>query len=387
MHQPPENLRLLLETNNWEAQEIICCYERPVRYARMFSDVAFINVGFSGILLEQLTDSEIQRDFKGICDIEEMLRQYRQTAQIEIIGMGYYHPIFPLIPIEDWKAQLIRGRDKAKEVFGVYPRGFWPSEMAFCMEMIPALRQAGYEYVIVDSVHIKPEGKENKKRDINLYIPYLARYEGYEITIIPRSRDISNAQESGLNPGWFENEVSAKTASLQSPVLVTTWSDGENGGWFRQMSEEAGFWGYFFAPYMERVREKSAGIHPVRLSDFINEYPPKEYVFVQTGAWNVGNTSGFDFSQWSGSPAQKRAMEEVWGVSKELHAIEKEIETKIHELKKPEQARSLLSQAHELLLKSETSCYFFWGDAWITKVYDHTKPARTLLKQIGGMLA
>jgi len=54
MHQPPGNLKLLIEENDWEAQQIIRCYERVPRYANAFRDVARIHVGFSGILLEQL---------------------------------------------------------------------------------------------------------------------------------------------------------------------------------------------------------------------------------------------------------------------------------------------------------------------------------------------
>ncbi|MBN2372507.1 glycoside hydrolase family 57 [bacterium] len=390
MHQPPDNLRLLLDTNNWEARQIACCYERPVRYAQRFADVAYLNIGFSGILLEQIADPQIQKEFKQMCDLEAALDQYRKCRNIEIIGMGYYHPIFPLIPVEDWASHLEMGRRMAKDIFGVEPSGFWPSEMAFSMEMIPALKQAGYEYVVVDSVHIRHEDVDDRKADKYKdfgYMPYKARHGGYEIVVVPRSRDISNAQESGLDQSWFENEVISKTASVKGLALVTTWSDGENGGWFRQMDEGSGFWGHFFAPYMERVRSEDFPIKPVRISDFINEYPPEGYVFVQTGAWNVGNTSGFDFSQWSGSSSQKRAFEEIWGLSREFHRIEKEVEDRINEIKNPYQARSLLSKAHNWLLRAETSCFFFWGDAWISKVYDQTKPARILLRQIGEMLA
>ena len=52
MHQPPGNLRLLIDSNEWEAEQIVRCYERVPRYAAMFADVARIHVGFSGILIE-----------------------------------------------------------------------------------------------------------------------------------------------------------------------------------------------------------------------------------------------------------------------------------------------------------------------------------------------
>jgi len=382
MHQPPNNLKLLIETNQWEAKQIILCYERPLRYAHQYKESARLNIGFSGTLLEQLTDPHIVDRYRQIIDLPQMLAAYREVENIEWIGMGYFHPIFPLIPMEDWELQLLRGREKIKEVFGKEPCGFWPSEMAFCMEMIPSLKRCGYEYVVVDSVHIKaPEGKS---REDTTYQPHLARYEEYEITIIPRDRDISNAQESGMDAGWFKNELEYKTKFASSPCLVTTWSDGENGGWFRQIAEEAGFWGHYFAPYMDKVISQEVTITPVMISDYLNRNKPTNSVEVQTGAWNVGTTSGYDFSQWAGSEPQKKAMKEVWEISTHYHQL-MEQSTQVGKVYTAK-VESLLRQAEHWLLRAETSCYFFWGDAWLQKVYDNIKQARHFLTEAGHLL-
>jgi len=382
MHQPPNNLRLLIDTNEWEAKQIILCYERPLRYANQYKDVARLNIGFSGILLEQFTDPYIVDRYRHIIDLPQMLAAYREVENIEWIGMGYFHPIFPLIPMEDWEIQLSRGREKVKEVFGKEPCGFWPSEMAFCMEMIPSLKRCGYEYVVVDSVHLKvPKGESREK---TTYQPHLACYEGYEIIIIPRDRDISNAQESGMDAEWFKNELESKTKFANYPCLVTTWSDGENGGWFRQTAEEAGFWGHYFSPYMEKIKSQKVKVTPVMISDYLNSNKITDSVEVQTGAWNVGTSSGYDFSQWEGSESQKKAMKEVWDISKLYHQlmekniqVEKEYSTKIEHL---------LKQAEDWLLQAETSCYFFWGDAWLPKVYDNIKQARHFLMEAEHLL-
>jgi hypothetical protein len=49
MHQPPGNLMLLIESNPWQAEEIIRCYQRVPRYAGQYRDVARLHVGFSGV--------------------------------------------------------------------------------------------------------------------------------------------------------------------------------------------------------------------------------------------------------------------------------------------------------------------------------------------------
>ena len=145
MHQPPGNLKLLIESRPGEAEQIILCYERAARYAQQYSDLAHFHLGFSGALLEQLLDPAVVDAYRHILDIPEMLERYREATNIELVGMGYYHPIFPLIPKADWDEQLARGRSIIEQAFGRAPRGFWPPEMAFSMEMIPALVKVGYE--------------------------------------------------------------------------------------------------------------------------------------------------------------------------------------------------------------------------------------------------
>jgi len=377
MHQPPGNLQLLIDSNEWEAQQIIRCYERAARYAHSYSDVGRLHVGFSGILLEQFRDARIVDLYRRFVDIPAMLESYRTAANVELIGMGYYHPIFPLIPPEDWEDQLVSGRQIMEETFGRAPRGFWPPEMAFCMDMVPALAKVGYEYVVVDSVHVKPAKKAAGRVDI--YASHMARYNGASITVVPRDRDLSNAQESGLDPGWFANEVIRKVAELPDPRadrLVTTWSDGENGGWFRQMDEGAGFFGHYFAPYMERVRAADYPARPIHISEFLKAHAPRTEAFVQTGAWNVGPTSGYDFSQWSGSEARQKALQKIKELSGRYWQI-RNSRTKLSEKEKEE-----LSKARHMILEGETSCFLFWGDSWVPKLRERTDVAEELLGKV-----
>jgi alpha-amylase/alpha-mannosidase (GH57 family) len=373
MHQPPGNLQLLIVANPWEAEQIIRCYERVPRYADQYKDVGFLHVGFSGILLEQFLDPIIVDAYRHIIDIPAMLENYRTATNVELIGMGYYHPIFPLIPKQDWQDQLWRGREIMQQVFGRAPKGFWPPEMAFTMEMIPALLKAGYQYVVVDSVHVKPQDGIQ-----DIYQPYLACHEDQCITVIPRDRDISNAQESGLNPSWLANEIQHKVQQSprpQAPRLVTTWSDGENGGWFRQTDENSGFFGFFFAPYMEQIRLGQYPSQTVSLSTYIDQHAPQTQAKVQTGAWNVGSTSGYDFAQWAGSETQRQALAKVVEVSQRYHRLAQSPASN------PARGE-LLAQARQVLLEAETSCYLFWGDSWIPQLYARTQQVENLLDRI-----
>jgi alpha-amylase/alpha-mannosidase (GH57 family) len=113
---------------------------------------------------------------------------------------------------------------------------------------------------------------------------------------------------------------------------------------------------------MDRVRSGATPIRPVLLSEFLDRHPPERRADVRTGAWNVGNTSGYDFSQWAGTDQQRRAIEKIFDVSRRYWNLAKgEV---------PAQSRSTLKAAREIILEGETSCFLFWGDAWVPKLYE-----------------
>ena len=182
-----------------------------------------------------------------------------------------------------------------------------------------------------------------------------------------------------MDATWFSQEVQHKVKNSphpEQPRLVTTWSDGENGGWFRQMSEESAFYGRFFMPLINKIRSGEVPIKSVSLSHYLQEHPPTESVFVRTGAWNVGTTSGFDFSQWAGSELQKQGAETIRQVSQrywQLWASSEQL---------PEADKKTLKDARELILEGETSCFLFWGDNWVPKLYERIDPAMALLNGI-----
>jgi peptidoglycan/xylan/chitin deacetylase (PgdA/CDA1 family) len=382
MHQPPGNLELLWREQQWEARQIMLCYQRPLKYAQRFRNQGRFHVDFSGILLEQLLDPVVNVMYREVVDIEAMLAGYREATNIELLSTGYYHPIFPLIPEHDWPDQLHRSIELMERLFGRRPRGFWPPEMAFSMEMIPVLAKAGFEYVVVDHVHLLPE-EETTAEDAATH-PCLVHHMGAEIVVVPRHRDLSNAQESGLAPEWLADQIARRAASLHGPALFTTWSDGENGGWFRQTAEEAGFWGHFYAPYMEGVKAGHYPLTPILISDYLADYPPEHAAEVRTGAWNVGTSGGFDFSQWAGSPAQKAVLAQVWRSSERCRHLQRKLASLGDG--PPEEARRLLQSAHDSILRAETSCYFFWGDSWTPKAREHLNLAERDLQRARELL-
>jgi len=378
MHQPLGNLLALHNSEeHWEARQILWCYDRTTRMLEGYEDVARLHLSFSGTLLKQFEDPAIRETFHDVVSVEDFLNRYRRS-NIEILGSGLYHPVYPLIPAADWDAQTSWWKGLGRHLLGREGfQGFWPPEMGFCMEMIPMLKRQGYRYVVVDCWYIKP--KRKMRWEEVRYRPHLAWYEGAEIIVVPRDRELSNAQQSGLDPGWFQHEIYERTKGCDFPALVTTWTDGENGGWFRTVHVEGGFWGFFYHPILNRCREEKAGFTPIHISQYLDRYPPTEEVEVYRGAWNTGHHWGGDFAQWTGSLLQKKGWDEIHNASAYYQRVKRTFDEGSPSMANREEAYHLITEAYDHILKAETSCHFFWGSRWVHRSFDELEQAYRLL--------
>jgi len=362
LHQPPDNLRNLLNDGNWEAKEILYALDRIPRSLWGSEDVARVHLSLSGTLLETLNDPGFQQRVYGVVDCGSMLWHFQNQGLFEILGTGFYHPVLPLIPEADRHRQLQRWLGIASHILW-RPRfqGFWPPEMGFSMELIPLLRSFDYRYVLVDSEHVEPVTPMSWQE--LRYRPHIARHGEDEIVVIVRDRDLSNAQEAGMDVDWFDNEVAERTKWCDFAPLVTTCTDGENGGWFRNTTAGTNFWSAFYLPFLERVRAGRSAVSPTFISDYLNMHGAHGEVRVHTGAWNTGWHNGHGFTQWTGSERQRTA----------LGAIET-LSTAVQDTVRQAAERGIaddagfqrdLEEATWRLLRAQTSCNFYWGEDWV----------------------
>ncbi|MEO5366127.1 MAG: hypothetical protein H7831_07180 [Magnetococcus sp. WYHC-3] len=384
LHQPSGNLEFLLNHQPWEAEQILYAMDRIPRFLWNYQDVGRVHLSLSGTLLEVLSNPAFQRRVYGTVDCGSLLWYLQNQSIIDILGTGYYHPVFPLIPPADWPEQLKRWQGIGKQLFW-RPQfsGFWPPEMGFSMEMIPLLAHMGYRYVLVDSAHVEPVGRMSWPE--LRYRPHVARYGDAQIIVVVRDRELSDAQESGMEYAWFKSEVEERTRWCDFPPLVTTATDGENGGWFRDSSMQANFWGVFAAPMLESARQNPKAVRPIFIHEYLDRYGAQGEVTVRSGAWNTGWHNGVDFTQWRGSPQQQDALARVATVSGRFHALQDQAQSAL-EMSDPSPFLAEMSQAHWRLLHAQTSCHFYWGWDWLPLAHadldlveQHLEQARTLL--------
>ncbi|MBT8225354.1 MAG: glycoside hydrolase family 57 [Dactylosporangium sp.] len=370
LHQPSGNLETLLESQPWEAREILWALDRIPRALWPHEGLAKVHLALSGTLLETLANPAFQKQVYGIVDCGSLLWHLQNTAIIDILGTGYYHPVLPLIPHRDRAEQLARWQGIGGNLFArpTFP-GFWPPEMGFCMELIPLLKRLGYRYVLVDSEHVEPVTAMSWPE--LRYRPHLARHDGQEIVVIVRDRELSDAQESGMDVDWFVHEVSERTQWCDFPPLVTTCTDGDNGGWFRETSGKANFWPVFHDDLLDRVATgRSCGIRPTFIDEYLDTHGASGEVTVRTGAWNTGWHSGQGFTQWTGSAAQRAALASIAEVSALVAgAAERD----------PVAAQAAVWR----VLRAETSCNLYWGESWVPRCTADLDEARRVLAGFG----
>lgn len=364
LHQPAGNLQALLDREPWQTRQILEAMDRIPRSLWGHEDLARVHLALSGTLLETLADPAFQQRMYGVVDCGALLWYLQNQSLFRLLGTGYYHPVLPLIPEADRAEQVGRWLGIARHLFWRTDfQGFWPPEMGFSMELIPLLKRMGYRYVLVDSEHVRavtPMSWHELR-----YRPHIARHGDEEIVVVVRDRDLSNAQESGMELGWFIQELEARTRWCEFEPLVTTASDGDNGGWFRNCEYEANFWGLYRA-LLDGARSNAHPVRPTFIDDYLDRHGAHGEVTVDTGAWNTGWHHGHGFVQWTGSQAQKDALARVAEVSRAVHDARWRAGQR--PVRDPELDR-LIEEAMWHLLRAETSCHIYWGEAWVDRAH------------------
>jgi len=131
------------------------------------------------------------------------------------------------------------------------------------------------------------------------------------------------------------------------------------------------------------VKRKQTEVLPTFIDDYLNQHGAHGEVTVRNGAWNTGWHHGTGFLQWTGSQAQKDALQRVSEISRSFQ------EARARTSSNPADGRfhTDFEQAYWRLLRAETSCNFFWGEAWVQRCHQDLDDATRLLNEASSRLA
>jgi len=261
-----------------------------------------------------------------------------KKGSIEISATPFYHPILPLVcdtkagaastpglPLpqnrfrhpEDAREQLSRGLDLHEKVFGMRPKGVWPSEGSVSEEVLAIAASLGIQWMATDEGILGRTTGAYFSRDGNGRLPgHLAeklynihRYENGSTAMhmVFRDHTISDLigfVYSGMPPADAAKHLIGNIKNAAQPVLamgrdavVAIILDGENA------------WEYYPKSGREFLRrfydglQKEPGMEALTISEAIARHKDfGKLTSLTPGSWINGN-----FNVWIGAAEDNRA--------------------------------------------------------------------------------
>lgn len=162
-----------------------------------------LSLNVTGALLEQLAD--VAPTFL------DRLAALVNEGLVEPLGSGHHHPSFPLLSPTDAREHVRRDREATERYLGAAPTGFWPTDLAWVHWLVPVLKEAGYDWSVVDAAalvqsNVLPQWEESEKRqvtalrpdrssltlDTEFHRPYAAAFGGQSLGVFVRDGPRSN---------------------------------------------------------------------------------------------------------------------------------------------------------------------------------------------------
>jgi alpha-amylase/alpha-mannosidase (GH57 family) len=261
-----------------------------------------------------------------------------KKGSIEISATPFYHPILPLVcdtsigavsspglPLpqnrfrhaEDAREQLVTGLDLHEKLFGIRPKGVWPSEGSVSEEVLAIASSVGVQWMATDEGVLGRSTGLFFARDGNGRLPAnqaeklynIHRYEkgSTEMHLVFRDHTISDLigfVYSGMPPADAARHLINSIKEAAKPVLakgrdavVSIILDGENA------------WEYYPKSGREFLRrfydwlERESGMEAVTVSEAISRHKDfNQMTSLVPGSWINAN-----FNVWIGAPEDNRA--------------------------------------------------------------------------------
>lgn len=271
---------------------------------------------------------DIHRDI--IRKIIPTYKKYLKKGKIEITTSPYYHPILPiLLDIKsvktssesdlpsnlkmelDAKMQITSALDRIEELFGVRPKGLWPSEHCINSKVTELLKELNIDWTISDEGILSDTLNYEFARDFKGYMedPYhlLKTYNCKGTNIIFRDSLIpkligfeypNHSPEAAANDLYDRIKI-AQSKLLSSPDenhLLTIAMDGENC-WESYLAD-----GSIFLSTIYSLIENDPTLETVLISEYLAKDTQKPLNKIGSGSWVNRN-----FKLWIDEPIKNLA--------------------------------------------------------------------------------
>src|SRR6056297_815057 len=222
---------------------------------------------FSGPLLECL--EEKHPEFNMV--LGEMVKR----KQIELLGGGFYSPIFPIIPNKDRLGQIELLTTLLRRKFGKRPRGCWITEGVWEPNITSTIKSSGMEYLFLDDTLLLHSGKENSR----LYRPYITDDQGKKTIILPLHNDFISKMFVTSPESVLEKILMLQEEENEN-IVLNILLNGDfflvNNSHYSRFFAEGGW----FEKFLRGLTRASAQIETILPGKFIRTQTPLERVYL-----------------------------------------------------------------------------------------------------------
>ena len=361
-------------------------------------------VSFSGTLIDNLNTLEGAgygfNNWKSNWDYIKTQTTGLGNPRIDMVAFGYYHPLMPLIHYKDLRKQIqLHKTAFAANFDGEYSKGMFPPENAFSLHMIPALKDEGIEWVMVDNIHldrtcenypytsgsnlIKPNKSDQLNPDPedwlqlnNIWAPgqistawaHRPHYAQYidpqtgiaeKIIVVPTSRYLGNEDaRGGFGAMDYEavfSQIESSNTDSEHPILVVLHHDGDNYG-----GGSDSYYNHNFSNLISWLQTNSDRFVVTSIEDYLEMFPPDEndIINIEPGSWSGADNGDPQYSKWLGEPNT-----EGYSPDRNSWSIITAATNIVSTAEQISPSNPDIETAWEYLCMGQTSCYWYWDFA------------------------
>lgn len=171
-----------------------------------------LTLHYSGTLLTWLDASH--------SEFTDVLGEMVQRKQVEMLGGGFWDPVFSLIPRQDSLGQIEGLTTFLRKRFGRRPRGAWITEQVWEPFLASTLKNSGIEHIFLDDHHFKVAGLHSEE----LVKPCLTEDQGKVVVVFPVRRSLE--EHIGVTPPETVLEKIRSLATDDGMGVVSMMYDG-----------------------------------------------------------------------------------------------------------------------------------------------------------------
>jgi len=234
-----------------------------------YPDIPF-TLHYSGCLLEWLAEHHrgFFRRLKGLV----------RRGQVELLGGGFYEPIFSMLTETDVRGQVTSFSDYLERAFGVRPQGIWLSERVWEQAFTKMLADLGIRYTIVDDSHFKYAGLKEEQ----LVGYFLTEDRGRLLRIFPGSENLRYAIP--FRPAEETVKFLREHASEAGTGLIVYADDGEKFGVWPGTHKHV-YQDGWLQEFLDLISENSDWIKLLRLGQAVELLPPAGKIYLPDASY------------------------------------------------------------------------------------------------------